>query len=399
MRILFLSEVVPHARVVSGAVNVNRRICLLAARGHEVGLAAFIRPSEVEFIPELRPALYEMELLPAPPERQWLRRAIVFGLRGVPGPFAEVRDRAMQQLVGRMIDRSHYDVVVAEFTGMGQYLHRNPYLPPVRRVISVHTCLTTALRRTIQLNPWSWASLRARLRLAAIERYEFAVYRSADQLLALSGEERVDLQRYAPDLRVSVVPYGVDTDHFRPRPDVPPEECLVYTGYFRQFDNRDAVFWFLREVWPRLRERWPALKFYIVGQAPPPEFYDAVRRDERIVVTGGVPDVADYLARARVYICPMRMGSGFRGKILQAMAAGVPVVATTMAAAGIPAQSGANMMLADTPDTMVRAINLLLEDAYLRQGIADRARDVTVERFAWPHCVDLLERVLTGLVT
>ena len=106
MRILFLSEVLPHARVVSGAVNVNRRICLLAARGHEVGLAAFIRPSEVEFIPELRPALYEMELLPAPPERQWLRRAIFFGLRGVPGPFAEMRDQAMQQLVGRMIDRN-----------------------------------------------------------------------------------------------------------------------------------------------------------------------------------------------------------------------------------------------------------------------------------------------------
>ncbi len=398
MRILFLSEVLPHARVVSGVINVNRRINLLAARGHEVGLATFIRPSEVPFIPELRPALYEMEMLPAPVPRGWLRRELSRDLRSIPHPFCAVRDNAMQQLVGRMIDRSHYDVVIAEFSVMGQYLYRNPYLPPVRRVVSVHTCLTTALRRTIQLNPWSWASLRARMVIQQLERFEFGIYRNVDHVVTLTGEDRVDLQRYAPDVRVSVVPYGVDATHFHPRPDVESDECLVCTGYYRQFPNRDAVVWFLREVWPRLRDRWPRLRFYVVGQDPTPDIYDLARRDDRVIVTGEVGDVADYLAKARVYVCPIRMGSGFRGKILQAMAAGVPVVATTLAAAGIPAQSGGNMMLADTPDTMATAIDLLLEDAHLRSSIAANARAVVVQRFAWPHCVDLLERVLKDLV-
>jgi glycosyltransferase involved in cell wall biosynthesis len=121
---------------------------------------------------------------------------------------------------------------------------------------------------------------------------------------------------------------------------------------------------------------------------------EAARRDPNLVITGAVDDVSPYLNRARVYVCPIRLGSGFRGKVLQAMAAGIPVVATTLAAEGIPAQTGHNMLLADTPHTMEESINLLLQDGGLRRTIAANARELVVRRFAWNQCVDRLDQML-----
>jgi glycosyltransferase involved in cell wall biosynthesis len=297
-----------------------------------------------------------------------------------------------------MVERSHYDVAVAEFTVMGQYLYRNPFLPAVRRVISCHSCLTTSTAKAAQLAPRRWGSLRKRLLLPRLRRYEFALYRSADLVLTLTAEEKLDLLRYEPDLRIGVVPYGVDVDHFRPKRGTGEGPSLVFTGYYRQEDNRDAVGWFARSVWPVLRDRWPALTWYVVGSGPTREIAELGRRDPRIVVTGEVEDVAPYLARARVYVCPMRLGTGFRGKILQAMAAGVPVVATTLAAEGIPAQTGESMLLADTAHTQIEAINLLLGEPSLRRRIASKARELAVSRFAWSRCVDLLEQELHQVV-
>ena len=125
---------------------------------------------------------------------------------------------------------------------------------------------------------------------------------------------------------------------------------------------------------------------------------DLARRDPRIVVTGWVEDIRPYLAKARVFVCPNRLGSGMRGKILQAMAAGVPVAATTVGAEGIPIQIGNTGFLADTPDILVQQVSLLLEDEKLRETIARNARAMVEERFSWDRGIDLLESVLHEVV-
>ena len=397
MKILFLSPALPHAQAVSGLINVNKRLTLLAARGHEIGLASFIQPGDERYVPELRAVARDLELVPLPAAHSLA--GDLFGLLPgtLPAPFRAWRSPAMARAVGGLVERGRYDVLVAEFAAMGQYLYRNRHLPPVRRVVSCHSCLTTALQKAIHFQPWAWPAWRKRLQRRGLARYEFAMYRSADLVLTLTGEERFDLLRQAPELRIAVVPYGVDVEHFRPREGQAGPDTLVYTGYFAQEPNCDAVLWFARDVWPRLRARWPALRFCIVGRAPTRPIRDLAARDARITVTGEVPDVAPFLAGACIYVCPMRMGTGFRGKVLQAMAAGLPVVATTLAAEGIPAQTGANVILADTAHTFEEGINLLLTDPELRQRVGAQARDMVLTRFAWAHCVDLMERALAEL--
>ncbi|MCG2659644.1 MAG: glycosyltransferase, partial [Kiritimatiellae bacterium] len=117
-----------------------------------------------------------------------------------------------------------------------------------------------------------------------------------------------------------------------------------------------------------------------------------------IVVTGEVQDIRPYLARAKVFICPIRIGSGFRAKILEAMASGVPVVSTSLGAEGIPSGGGETLLLADTPGQMLKCIRLLLIDTDLGATMAAKARELVVNRFARKNGMAGLNRVVSDVV-
>ncbi len=400
MKVLFITSALPHSRVYSGFIVIHHRIRLLAERGYEVGLATFCHPGEEAGLEEVRGMVGECETLFTPPPLPPFKKLWAHACGPIPSPLYQFQDSRMRDLVGRMVSRTRYDVAIAEFTGMGQHLFRNPHLPAVRRIVSVHSCATSAFQKAIQVAPRSLASLWKRFALPRLRRYEMALYRSADMVVTLTEEERQDILKLDPNIRIALSRYGVDTNRFRPPPEDngSREESIVFTAYYRDEPNRDAVLWFAHAVWPRLRRLYPALKFYVVGAEPPSDIQDLARRDSGIIVTGEVTDVAPYLARGRLYVCPMRMGTGFRGKILQAMAAGLPVVATTRAAEGFPVEPGHNILLADTPHVMVEAISLLLTDRVLRKRLSARAREMVEQRFNWPHCVDMLENAIHEVV-
>lgn len=392
MKILFLVPGIPHASSHSGFIVVYKRMKMLAERGHEIGLAACVLPEEAASAGMCDLPLIEKEVVILRRRPFWVRLAEGI-LHSVPPEFRQVWSHEMQATVGRMVDRTKYDVVIAEFSQMGQYLHQNPYLSATRRIISCHTCYTTVAAKAQELQPWGWTRLAMMLSLKRLHRYEFSMYRSADHLLAMTPEEKVDLHHYAPDLRISISPYGVDRESVKPHAASVRENWIVFTGYYGHVANRDAALWFTREVWPAVSRRYPDLSLYIVGRGVTREMTDVAKRHKRVVVTGEVPDVAEYVAKAMVYVCPTRMGKGLRGKILQAMVQGVPVVSTTLGAEGISARSGYDIMLADTSHTMVESIGLLIDDKYFRRFVGRNGRKLAL-RYTWTHCVDLMEEVL-----
>ncbi|MBN1269538.1 MAG: glycosyltransferase [Kiritimatiellae bacterium] len=409
MRVLFLSDRLPHAAVAGGHMIIYQRISRLARRGHEVGLAAFCPPEDRPKAAALKSRLFELELLDPPQPRPPLRRAFDYCFGAVPPWYWPVRDARMRRCVGEMVERSHYDIVVAEFSLMGQYLYRNPHLPAVRKVISVHHSATLTCRKQMDLLGPSPEALRVWLRMKGLQGYEFRMYRSADQVLVLTPQERYWLLSSVPSLRIAVVPSGVDVEYFKPQDaagteppaakNVRDEPCILFTGNYMDEPNRDAVLWFTSAVWPLVRERRPDLKFYVVGPDPSAAMRALTHDDPRIIVTGRVEDLRPYFARAQVFICPVRIGTGMRGKILEAMASGVPVVSTTLGAEGIPAQMGDNCFLADQPDIMAGQIDLLLGDPALRASLSRRARDMVTERFSWDRSVELLEGIFAELPT
>lgn len=398
MKILFISKLLPHPLGISGSIIIYNRIRYLVDCGHEVSLLSFMRPEDEPYVEAVRPLVAELDLLPAPQAESPLKRFAYQFFSTTPSPFREMRSWAMLKRTGELVARSRAQVAIAEFSAMGQYLYRNPYLPAVRRIISCHECCTKAFATAIHFHRWSPSGMMKQVGFSQVKQYEFAMYRNVDHVVVLTPQERYVLLNYAPNLRVTVVPHGVDINTYTPAPAKAREEILLFVGYYFNESNRDAVQWFVRTIWPRLKQAHPKLRFFVVGRGVTPSIRDLARRDPQIMVTGEVQDIRPYLAKAKVFICPIRIGSGFRAKILEAMACGVPVVSTSLGAEGIPSGGGETLLLADTPGQMLKCIRLLLMDSNLCAAMAAKAREMVVNRFALANGMAALNRVVSDVV-
>jgi glycosyltransferase involved in cell wall biosynthesis len=240
--------------------------------------------------------------------------------------------------------------------------------------------------------------LREAVNLKGLKKYEFDMYRQADKVLTLTPEGKEELLEICPELDISIVPHGVDVDYFAFSDPRDAEESIVFVGNYLHYPNVDAVLYFHREIWPRLKNLLPKIKFYVVGQAPPMEI-QRLAQDESIVVTGRVNDVRPYLKKGRVFICPVDLGGGFRGKILEAMAMGRPVVSTSLGAEGIPVQDGKNIMIGDDPERFAQGVFELMKNEALFRGIAQKARQLMEEKYAWGKGVEVMESILAGMIS
>src|SRR5262249_35918041 len=161
-------------------------------------------------------------------------------------------------------------------------------------------------------------------------------------------------------------------EYFRPSAAAVEPGTILFFGAINYYPNTEGLLFFLDEVFPRIQEQYPAVRLLIVGQLPPPSI--AARASEDVVVTGLVDDVRPYLERAAVVIAPLRIGGGTRLKIVEAMAMGKPVVATSLGAEGLDVVDGEDILLADTPEDFAGQVVRALGDAALARRLGEAAR-------------------------
>ena len=230
----------------------------------------------------------------------------------------------------------------------------------------------------------------ARRRSAVTRERELAMVRDADVTLVVSESERNALLAEVPDADVRIVsnvlPIASSGPGFEERRD------MLFVGAFSHGPNVDAIHWYAREVWPRVRRRMPDARTLVIGSDMP----DAVRNlaGDGMEAVGHVPDLAPYLQRSRVSIAPLRFGAGVKGKISAAQASGLPVVATSIAVEGMNLESGRDVLVADTAEAFADAILRLHEDATLWARVASGGRENVSRHFS----ADVARPVLAGLV-
>ena len=201
-----------------------------------------------------------------------------------------------------------------------------------------------------------------------------------------SERERALLLERAPHARIAVIENGVDCDAFAPgtphQGGVP--KSIVFVGSMDYFPNVESAVWFAREVWPKVRECLPNLQFVIVG-ARPAEAVLALQELPHVVVTGTVDSVKPYYQDALAAVVPLKTGGGTRLKILEAMAAGTPVVSTALGAEGLAVEPGADYLLAghDSPELWVRHLASLASAPELRAELAGRGLRTVRARYDW----------------
>jgi glycosyltransferase involved in cell wall biosynthesis len=222
-------------------------------------------------------------------------------------------------------------------------------------------------------------------------------YRTAMTSIAVSSHQAETVRVYCPGLDIAVVPFGVETDYFRALEPETEFPSLVITGSLGVPANRRMVLEFYRRIYPLVRAQVPGVKLYIVGSDPGQEILK-LAGDASITVTGYVEDLRQYLSRAWVVVAPLEEGFGVKVRILQAMAMGKPVVATSLVARGIDVRPGENILLADEPADFAAKVVQLLNDRKMRERLGAAARRLMETEHSWEELTDRLNDVLEKAV-
>jgi glycosyltransferase involved in cell wall biosynthesis len=246
-------------------------------------------------------------------------------------------------------------------------------------------------RQASILNPIH--ALRDYLAWKKLLKFETYWLRKFSVCLAVSDRDADTLKRMGGGTEIYVVPNGVDTVHFAP-PEPPVSRrdlSIVFVGTMHYRPNVDGVLFFCHQVWPSIQDALPNVKLTIVGARPVPEVV-ALRSLPGVSVTGFVDDVRPYLWQATVSVVPLRIGGGTRLKILESLAAGCPVVSTSIGAEGLDLEPGIDLLLADHPDEFAASTIRLLTDLGLREQLALCGQQTVGRLYDWKRIARRSER-------
>jgi polysaccharide biosynthesis protein PslH len=220
-----------------------------------------------------------------------------------------------------------------------------------------------------------------------LKRYESNACNRFDMVITVSPKDKEVLQH---DLGVvtpmKVIETGVDVEYFAPPQDaVPVPARLLFLGSLDWMPNIDGIDWFLRDVYPQIKARSPQVTLDLVGRRPTSAIRALVDGDSSLRVCGDVPDVRPYLAAADLCLVPLRIGSGTRLKIFEAMAMRCPVISTTVGAEGLPLKHDRHLLLADSAREFAEAVVSLLENPSKKQALAAEGHDFVTTNYSWKH--------------
>ncbi len=298
---------------------------------------------------------------------------------------------AFVRAVRQVVREWRPEVVQAEYHLMAQYFDAAG-LGPRRILRQLEPGAASAADRAARRR--GAARLLGNLELRAWRRYERRAMAAADTVVALTERDRSSLAFLAGGTPVVCIPLGTAIPERASDPVGAEPPNLLFVGNYIHPPNADAAERLVREIFPLIRRRVPDAELRIVGPNPPGD----LQGHPGVVVTGEVPDVHPYLDRASVVVAPLRLGGGMRVKVAEALAAGKAVVATRLAAEGLGATHGEQLLLAEESGAIADSVVDLLLDPSRRGALATRGRAWAVERLAWEAPAAAFEGLYESLV-
>lgn len=295
----------------------------------------------------------------------------------------------------KLIQQETFDLIVCDFLAPAGII---PWNNPCPKVLFTHNVEAQIWKRHLEVarNPlWKaicWREYQATVR--AERRY----LNLADHVLTVSGTDRDIFAQFVPTEKISVIPTGVDVDFFRPAELEDQPDSLVFTGSMDWMPNEDAIFFFVENILPRIRSKVPDVTLRVVGRRPSARLLELAGTTQGLQITGAVEDIRPHVLGAAAYIVPLRVGSGTRLKIFEAMAMGKAVVSTSIGAEGLPVHSGRDILIADHPNEFADVVVSLLQDRERRCEIGRAARTLVEQRHNWESVGRYFESVLESVV-
>ncbi len=387
MKILTLISKFPWP-LTDGAVIRDFNLLREAAKRHDVSLLCFLfNPQDRDHFSALQPYCKRIVALDLvrPAWRTWTNAAASLV---TPAPFItrEYWRAEMARALEQFVDSEKIDVIHSHFLHMSQYVGHKRDAAFVHDAHNLEHVLWQRMARTTE-NPLKRAFIRSQVgKLVALQQ---VVARASEKCVVLSEDDRTEYLRICPEADVLTVPNGADIEYWAPRETAVEPASILYFGNLSWPPQADAAIYFHDRILPLIRERVPQVTFVVAGQNPP----DAVRAlaGPGVTVTGLVPDMRNYVAKASVVVMPLRAGAGTKHRVFQAMCMKKPVVCSPVAAEGIALTRGDTAMIADTPEAFASDAVALLEDESLRRRMGERGRQLVLDRYDWRAIYESLD--------
>ncbi len=392
MKLLWVKTDFLHPTTRGGQIRTLELLRRLHRR-HEIHYIAFHDPNEPEGLK--RAAEYSAKAYPI--DHQLVDKSspaflgeLITGLfSSMPVAVRRCRSADMRLHIERLIQQERFDCVICDF------LSPAPNIPELSGcVLFQHNVEAVIWKRRTEHASDPVRHRYLKLQAERMFRYEGEVCRKVRKVIAVSETDAALMREWYGIKPTKAVPTGVDADYFKVRGAVSPVADLAFVGSFDWAPNIDGVDWFQREVLPLILRRRPDCSVAIVGRKPPRAVQELGVRYPGIHVTGTVPDVRPWLWGSKVSIVPLRVGGGTRLKIFEAMAAGVPVVSTTIGAEGLGARDGDTIRIADAPEDFAAACIALLDDPAERERLRNRALQMVTEQCSWEVVASAFEKLI-----
>jgi GT2 family glycosyltransferase/glycosyltransferase involved in cell wall biosynthesis len=291
----------------------------------------------------------------------------------LPHAVHEFANADLDWLIHRQLYTKRIDVLQLEYTPLGQYAHA---YRKIAVMLFEHDIYFQSIARGLPYMRGLLARLKARFEYLRALRYELEMLRRCDQIQVCTAENREYLASLAPEIAGRLregLRAGIDTSRYEFRPCGREPFTMLFLGSFRHDPNRVALDWLVEEVLPRIVERRPEARLVVVGSDAPAR-HPYAGRSPAIEIRGFVEDIREPLSRYAVFVCPVRSGSGVRVKLLEAYAAGIPVVSTRVGAEGLARQDGEFCRLANDAAAFAAKVLEVLDDPPGGASMAARAR-------------------------
>ncbi len=401
MELLFLTPQLPYPPR-QGAALRNWGILQELARRHAVHLLSFGAADA-----PCPPGLASLTTVEPPPQRSIPHRLRDLLLSREPDMARRLRAAPFATALGRLLAERRFDIVQVEGIEMLPYARpagAGPSRP--RWVYDAHNAESELQRSAMGADlrhPARWpAALYSAVQVAKLRGYEAAELRRMDRVVAVS-EEDARLLHQVSGVAPLVVPNGIDTTASAPHHYAPaaalrerPGAALVFTGKMDFRPNVDGVLWFVDHILPRL-DVSPPPTLWVVGQALHPSL-ERLRAHPQVVLTGWVEAVEPFVVGADVVVVPLRMGSGTRLKVLQALSLARPVVGTPLGCGGLGLRDGEHARLAETPATFAAALEQTLRDPAGAARLGEQGRAHVRTHFDWQVLLPRLEQSYEALM-
>lgn len=392
MNILFLAPRLPLPADTGGKIrtlNILKQIAKFA----KVHLVSFsFEAEDKQYARELENKGIRVSLVPLE-EPQALRKVFDVLLNPTPYSIGKYYSGEMARILAALQAEYKFDAVHVDHLHMAHYWNFNG----IPMVLDEHNVEYKILERCAQVERSPVKRMIFAGQSQRMKKFEGEKAARFARCLTVSDDDKKFLEEITgKGVRVEVIPNGVDTDFFKLSAvgsQLSAEKSLVFTGSMDWLPNSDAVLYFCREILPLIWKKDPEVKFTVVGKGPTEAVKALGEKDKRIIVTGRVDDVRPWMAKAAIFVVPIRVGGGTRLKILEAMSMPKAVVSTTLGAEGIKYTDGKDILIADKPSDFAEKVLQLFSAPEKCRQMGQEARSLVCGKYDWNIVGEKLKRV------